>query len=39
MVGDLGFAADSIPSMSSADMGVYNELCKIANQDFPQLFY
>ncbi|DBB01876.1 hypothetical protein WJX77_004993 [Trebouxia sp. C0004] len=23
----------------SLDMGVYNELCKIANQDFPQLFY
>lgn len=26
-------------SVSPADMGVYNELCKIANQDFPQLFY
>ena len=35
----LRFAADSIPSTSPADMGVYNELCKIANQDFPQLFY
>ncbi len=32
-------AADSVPSMSPADMGVYNELCKIANQDFPHLFY
>ena len=22
-----------------ADLGVYNELCKISNQDFPSLFY
>lgn len=39
----LNTAAPSTSSDTScmlpADLGVYNELCKIASHDFPQLFY